>query len=181
MPTRLFIILLLCSIATGCKKKKNDHAADTLPPATMVGANTFGCLIDGKVFVPKKKLFAMSVILQCNYEYINSEYYFMLAARNQIENYNVAINIDKLQITGDTVLSFSLPITGPMYGRCGATQNNFTVPYSTTNDLPGQLTFSKFDLVHQIASGTFWFDAIDSATGKIVEVRDGRFDVQFTR
>lgn len=28
---------------------------ESLPPATQIGANTFGCLIDGKVFVPNSE------------------------------------------------------------------------------------------------------------------------------
>ena len=42
-------LMLLC--AAGCKKDKASE--DQLPPATQTGANTFGCLVNGKVFVPK--------------------------------------------------------------------------------------------------------------------------------
>jgi len=34
-------------------KKDNNNNADSLPPATQTGANTLGCLVNGKVFVPK--------------------------------------------------------------------------------------------------------------------------------
>jgi len=178
---RIFIILFILATATSCKKNGSNVETNGLPAATKVGSNTFGCLIDGKVFVPNKKLFAGGVILQCNYEFLDSSYYLILAASNFIEDYSVAINIDHLQLSGDTVLPFSSPITGPVYGRCGAVRNDLTVPYSTYNNSPGELRFTKFDLVNQIASGTFWFDAVDSTTGKIVQVREGRFDVQFTR
>ncbi len=34
-----------------CKKNKNEEPQ--LPPETTTGANTFGCKVNGKVFVPK--------------------------------------------------------------------------------------------------------------------------------
>jgi hypothetical protein len=174
---RVFVVLFILLIATSCKKIDLDFTPKKLPAATMTGANTFGCLVDGKVFVPGKKLFAGGVILQFNYEFVDSNYYVILAAHNYIEDYSVAINIDKIQLSGDTTFSFSSPRTGPVYGRCGAVRNDLTVPYSTAQNAPGELVFTKFDLVNHIASGTFWFDAVDSATGKTVQVREGRFDV----
>src|SRR5437773_8453594 len=47
----IFISLLLCSLflSNSCRKQKNE---EQLPPATQTGANTFGCLVDGKVWIP---------------------------------------------------------------------------------------------------------------------------------
>jgi hypothetical protein len=45
----LFFIILLA----GCSKDEATNPVDLLPPATQTGANTFGCLIDGKVFLPR--------------------------------------------------------------------------------------------------------------------------------
>ncbi|MFD2786908.1 hypothetical protein [Hymenobacter rubripertinctus] len=38
-----------------CKKKDPDPLSQ-LPPATQTGANTFGCLIDGKAWTPKGRV-----------------------------------------------------------------------------------------------------------------------------
>ena len=47
----LFLLLLsLFFINSKCKKEYNEPQ---LPPETTIGAMTFGCKIDGKVFVPK--------------------------------------------------------------------------------------------------------------------------------
>ena len=43
------MLIVLC--AASCKKDKQNQ--DQLPPATQTGANTFACLINGKVFIPK--------------------------------------------------------------------------------------------------------------------------------
>ena len=49
-PSLLIVFTFLLLIASSCKKESNK---DKLPPATQTGENTFGCLVNGKVFVPK--------------------------------------------------------------------------------------------------------------------------------
>ena len=47
-----FLAILL--IAASCKKTKTEsESPDQLPPITQTGANTFGCLINGNVWLPK--------------------------------------------------------------------------------------------------------------------------------
>ncbi|MEO6837649.1 MAG: hypothetical protein ABI185_04635 [Ginsengibacter sp.] len=70
--TFLIISSLFFITLTGskCKKDKPINPVDQLPPATQSGANTFGCLIDGKVFLPKGP--SLGPILQCAYQYLNT-------------------------------------------------------------------------------------------------------------
>ncbi len=49
--------------------------------------------------------------------------------------------------------------------------------YNTYTSTTGELTITKFDEINKIASGTFWFDAVNDK-GEKVEVRDGRFDAK---
>ena len=58
--------------------------------------------------------------------------------------------------------------------------NQLFTEYLTNDQIIGELNLKKFDLINQIASGTFWFDAVNS-NGQKVEIREGRFDVKFTR
>ena len=55
MKRILFVLALLpVLLAAACTKADDDTLTtplDELPPATQVGANTFGCLIDGVPFV----------------------------------------------------------------------------------------------------------------------------------
>jgi hypothetical protein len=37
----------------GCSKDENNDPLAGLPPETQTGANTFGCLIDGKLYLPR--------------------------------------------------------------------------------------------------------------------------------
>lgn len=41
----------------------------------------------------------------------------------------------------------------------------------------GKLTLLRLE--QNMASGTFYFDAINPETGKVIHVTDGRFDIQF--
>ncbi|MEO7801559.1 MAG: hypothetical protein ABIR81_06155 [Ginsengibacter sp.] len=52
---RPYIVLIFCFflITASCKKNNTPTDEDQLPPATQTGANTFGCLINGKVWLPK--------------------------------------------------------------------------------------------------------------------------------
>lgn len=50
----------------------------------------------------------------------------------------------------------------------------------TSQNSSGTLTITKLDLTNQIISGTFSFDIIDFE-GNLRQIRDGRFDMQFTQ
>jgi hypothetical protein len=46
------ITVLLLSLLTSCSEDSNNPEAQ-LPPITQTGENTFGCLIDGKLLIPR--------------------------------------------------------------------------------------------------------------------------------
>jgi len=46
-------LLLIALLATACNSDDTVDPASLLPPITMTGENTFGCLIDGKFFRPR--------------------------------------------------------------------------------------------------------------------------------
>lgn len=49
----------------------------------------------------------------------------------------------------------------------------------STNEIQkGELKITHYDKFDAILSGTFWFD-IKQPDGKIIEIRDGRFDVTY--
>ena len=65
-------------------------------------------------------------------------------------------------------------------GGYSITKNGVQNQYSTTPQVVGEMTITKLDFENNIVSGTFWFDAINDE-GEIVEVREGRFDMQFSQ
>ncbi|MEO6837647.1 MAG: DUF6252 family protein [Ginsengibacter sp.] len=167
-----------------CKKDKPISPADQLPPATQTGANTFGCLINGGVFLPKGP--SLGPILQCAYQYLNTDYskgyFFQLTASHKNNNgdiVGIAIFSDSLEISeGSFILSDN------KNGNATAQYSQFTDTGNTViyskETLPGELTITKFDQINQIVSGTFWFNVVKNA-GDTIKITDGRFDMQFTK
>ena len=49
--------------------------------------------------------------------------------------------------------------------------------YNTDHLHSGKIKLLK--ITQNMASGTFYFDAINPETGKVIHVTDGRFDIQF--
>ena len=92
----------------------------------------------------------------------------------------IAFGFDSVIITAGT---YPLGVRRNGYG--GAAYQEFPcsqpfTEYITNNIITGELIIKKFDTLNQIASGTFWFDAVN-ANGQKVEIREGRFDVRYTR
>lgn len=178
----LFLITLTGS---KCKKEKPGNPIDQLPPETQIGANTFGCLVDGKVFLPKGP--GLNPILTCYYQYIYypspTGFVFQVAAR---DNSNPS-TLNSMNILSDSIIleqgkTYNLQETnrGTVRGNYRHWNNNSLDDFLTFSPSSGQLKVNKFDEVNQIASGTFWFNAVNS-NGDTVHVTNGRFDMQFTK
>lgn len=175
----ILLLLMIFSII-GCEK--NDPAKpsepiaeiDKLPPATQIGANTFGCLYDGINFTPGNA----ANPLDCQYQYVNKGYYFAITAVRRFDPKNyISIGLGTIQLQifeGNTY-----PLLRQEIGKAnGSLYKNYTVTY-TSDQYTGELKITKLDPVNYIISGTFWFDIIDNR-GVKHEIREGRFDMHYT-
>lgn len=191
MKHKLFFIitalLFVCLTASKCKKDKiPENPVDQLPPETQIGANTFGCLVDGKVFVPKGSPFS-GPILTCYYQYIYypspTGYVFQVSAKDK--STSSIINAVNVGFDSTILIEGKTYVLKELY-RGGAVGNyrhliNITIDdYFTYNPSSGELTIEKFDEINQIVSGTFWFNAVNT-DGDTVHITNGRFDMQFTK
>jgi hypothetical protein len=171
--------------ASNCKKNKTP--ADELPPETQTGANTFGCLVNGQVFKPGGAALSGGS-LNCNYQYlgsgINGGYYFVLSGTRKVgENLSsIGLYTDSLKINEGDKLQLKVR------QKNKASADYFKSLTATTFELfntdgasyTGELWIKKLDTLNQIVSGTFWFDSVN-ANGQKAEIREGRFDVHYTR
>ena len=179
MKKILLIFLLPVLLASSCKKNKSPE--EQLPPETQTGAGTFGCLVNGNVFLPKGNPLG-GPILSCAYQFINGGYYFHLAAKSQTTALTgVAINTDSLQIKANS--TYILEDFFKKHAASGqyfvADNNNISTEYLTKPTITGEMKITRLDEINRIVSGTFWFDAINSS-GVKVQVREGRFDMKYT-
>lgn len=180
----LLVLFAALFILTSCDKDKDDdkptNPIDQLPLATQTGANTFGCLLDGKVFKPG----ITHNSYQCFYQYVNGGYYFFVSGSNKANGVlkEIIIGTYKLEIAEGQILNLYERVEGNAFGtlvnldsNTGHHQYNET---SITNT--GELKITKLDFKNNIVSGAFWFDAKDDK-GVVHQIREGRFDMQFTQ
>jgi len=170
------LFLLFTMLSATCKKEKHDK--ETLPAATQIGKDIFGCLIDGKVFVPRKSGVSDFLILNANYDYLNGGYYFSLIAPRSKDGVRSALYLkvnDLVLKEGQAYKLTSTDLPKSANGVFVITTSDFLEKkYQTSSSLGGEMLITKFE--KHIVSGTFWFDAV-SEDGSKIEVREGRFDI----
>ncbi|HVZ95348.1 MAG TPA: hypothetical protein VG847_00630 [Chitinophagaceae bacterium] len=177
-----FLILVLGGISC----KKDNKPPDTLPPITQTGANTFGCKINGIVWVP---YFQCSPFtgdcseIQIAFHHPTKNFlplaFQMLFRRSDKVNYEGYFSFTNLALAGADPPK-AISATGNIYDSL-LTNCNFNGVSYFYDGYPGssQLTGNKFiitklDTVNRIISGEFnfklyvWPDSIN--------VTDGRFD-----
>lgn len=168
-------ITFLLLTAMSCKKNK-DNQKDQLPPITQIGANTFGCLVNGKVYIPKgyngtgmpnlKKIFDIG---------LNGFPYLQIDARQYDQNGqngSLIINIDSLIGTGEYSIYTNKKQIGfgsYLIPACGILPND-DIQYKI-----GRILLTKYDLTSGIISGLFSFK-IKPTNCDTLFFTDGRFD-----
>jgi hypothetical protein len=172
---KLVLLLLTTFTLSSCNNEddKPTNPIDQLPPETQIGANTFGCLLDGKAFLPGN--FPNST--NCFYQFVDGEYYFLVSAANDTNDNLKVIRLrtEKKQIfEGETYDLFEW-VDGNATGNF--TNNN--IELYTTHTHTGKLTITKLDNINYTVSGTFWFNVQDTY-GVVHHITEGRFDFQYT-
>ena len=161
----------------GCSKDDDQptNPVDQLPPETQSGANTFGALLDGEPFIPSGGVNP----LDCVYQFVNGNYFFALQGNKRNENNSLillGLGTNSLEINEN--ITYELRVNAPDNAFATyALGGNF---FETNSNQTGQMTITHLDLENQTVSGTFWFDVIDQ-NGDLKQIREGRFDMQFTQ
>ncbi len=178
---KLIIIIIACAnIFAACKKDKTEPIElSKLPPTTQTGANTFGCLVNGKVWIPKGYNGSGTPNPHIIYSTgLNGIPYLSIDTR-LYENNNSAgeiyISIGNLDHIGfyftPTDFRFSAGWTSVL-GNCGMTTLDSTVQSW------GGGVITKLDIPNQIIAGTFSFKAKRPNCDTLF-ISDGRFDIKF--
>ena len=183
MKQTLFLPLLACLfIFAQCKKNKNEEAQ--LPSATTTGAMTFGCKINGKVFVPRDGSGRPG--LYCQYVNLGTGtgggWYLNIPATDWHVNppMGMKIGADSLLISEGSRYEFKLDNNNQTKkGEFSAMFADAGYGYLKTNDDNGSILITKFDQARNIISGTFYFTATNLGTGLKVNITEGRFDIRY--
>ncbi|MBL0294048.1 MAG: hypothetical protein IPQ04_07235 [Saprospiraceae bacterium] len=163
-----FSILLLAS----CKKEKMP---DALPPITTEGKGTFGCKINGEIWIPKTQD-----------EFLGNN--FDLVAIYE-EDLPKRISMGASKKYGDFKQEFSIYIYQPI--TIGVLDTNIISmrfidvnvsfePYEITRyKQHTNFNIKRFDISNRIVSGTFEGLLVKPITKDSIKITEGRFDVRF--
>jgi len=177
MKTKIFLIAIFAFLlltALQCKKEK-----PTLPPETQEGKGTFGCLIDGEVFVDGWSPYLGHPAIQVlHLKYINTL---------EIDAYLRPYGKMKIRIFNPTI-NTPTPITFGEYYSLG--NNNNTGCISFGGREIGEIVLTRFDTMpitigSHVVSGRFKFDgqcldlSMQPAGDLIKQITEGRFDLKF--
>jgi len=151
MKKYAFLFLLLFFLSACWKDEDKTVDITVMPNETKVGANTFGCLIDGWLYVGGRYWDV----------YWMSPYVPSIVFKYNQEGGTLSVSV---KVKEDTRIYFT--IHNPEEGK----QTSFTAARLGSEELPdGTVTVTRFDTEKQIISGRF-------EGGRITH---GRFDVQY--
>jgi hypothetical protein len=157
-----------------------------LPAYTQVGAGTFGCLLNGKAFIPSTccgDFFNPPLPKWRSDYYINDKTYY-LEAKNKLDQYSPYYNIGlNLLVNLKSPRPIKLIIQKGEYleksgGGISLRSNSSTISYNTFDPSSGQIIISKLDTNNQTISGTFEFKAANETD--TITITDGRFDLPYS-
>jgi len=172
----LFVILL--STNSCSKQDECDNSLDCLPLATQTGANTAGCLINEKIFLPGGESLNSGSALHSQYLIYEGKYIFSLTIINFKDNIHlVQIGARDVELIKNKTYKITMKSESTVSGKY-TIGGGLIDGFSTNNETNGELTITNVDIPNRIISGTFWFDA-SNAEGEIVQIREGRFDVRY--
>ena len=169
----LIVAIFIIPTISQCKKKVQEPE---LPPETTIGAMTFGCKINGKVFVPRDGRGKPGLYVQYVNLGVGGGWYLNISADNWIPSTpeGVTISTDSLLISQDSIYPFKYRkkgFPGALYEK--------GIRYDVTDNNSGELKIKKFDSVNRIISGTFFFTGTDNSSGRTVNITEGRFDIRY--
>jgi len=157
-----------------CSQEDNPTPDEQLPPATQTGANTFGCLVNGKVWTPKGYNGSSNYSVYYDLGYRNgtlnvATYRYEPGANASRQD--IILFSDSLQRTGIYPLTVVNHQEALFYGN--STQCEFH--QNERHYRRGELTITRLDLQAGVISGTFWFTLAKPGCDTI-KVTQGRFD-----
>lgn len=165
------------------KKPATVDEIDKLPPKTQEGRNTFGCLINGKAFVPGDKYWGLVKPISCNY-YTKDEFHYIrgslfLQGITMLGNEGMgSLAIQKMDVYSKGTYSIPYVPCSTAY-RCDASFLHLDQSGDYVSQ-GGVLKISRLDTLQHIVSGTFDF-TVKGADGKNYAIIEGRFDLKMEK
>ncbi len=182
-------LLLLSFLTMQCSKTSVDP--NGLPPISQVGANTFGCLINGEIWIPKPSEDSVVNSFNSTTKYFHNMeaggIFVFRGVRNQSNSKGIrdvfwlvvdSLNDNKFFAKNPMRNAFNLSYENFIAGQC----SSFDLSNSAINEdykfTDSKINISKFDTLNHIISGTFYCTIFRTGCDTI-KVTDGRFDISY--
>ena len=161
-------IILLCNI--NCKDKFTlNPVKEELPAITQTGANTFGFLLNGEVWLPKTALLQERLDLTYDPNYKRGSF-GILANRYLSTTDKMELSIGLIGVDKPGKYDFSN--NGVIYN-----DQKSSCYYFDNRIVSGSITITKIDLTNKFISGTFEFK-LEKQGCAIINATQGRFDLK---
>ncbi|MBS1737494.1 MAG: hypothetical protein JSS98_12925 [Bacteroidetes bacterium] len=173
-----YVIMASCLtilMAASCKKNKPPKPLtelEKLPPITQTGANTFGCLLNGKAWIPKDNYGQANFKLAVDPNFQDG-IFGVTAIRYYAPGKFQSISVGSDSCKNIGVFTFTIKSNNARF-------TDYGIPLELTNQdssntVLGELNISKYDLQNRIFSGTFELTLYNNKTDT-VKITNGRFD-----
>lgn len=188
MPLKLVGIFFVALLTLGgCIKDlipgpNRSTPPPELPPVTATGENTFGCLLNGEVWLPEMH-FNTGGMRRISGSYYNGNFSITATKKPGSDGPDMHQIID-INVTGQ--LADWVPLDYPHEDNTSAYFGGYAhyinfidgCQYLTDSVQPGFIQFLRFDSVARIVSGTFEMTLAEPGCDTIF-IRDGRFDLGY--
>ncbi|MCT4601851.1 MAG: hypothetical protein N4A59_02950 [Marinifilum sp.] len=175
---QVLMLLLIALTAHSCWLDDLFKEKKELPSITQSGKDTFGCLVDGELWLPKGRLLYNSEYSIKHEPYMDTIYIDIYASNEGNSGFRFSIPREFIKIGENKIKKEIGRGSGIRYHIKGK-------PHYFTEESVGKLVITSLDTItnnvnvtpYRITSGTFWFDLFNE-DGEKVEVREGRFDLR---
>ena len=170
IPLQILLLLFL----SGCDLFKSANKTEQLPPATQEGKNTFGCLVNGKVWLPNGNDGTSNLDLSYDPTFYFGTFNLSAYRLEDIVFQSITLYSDSLKSVG------IYPLVDPKRQSAFYTDIRGNCEYTNDPDVThtGIMTITRFDLSQQIIAGTFEF-TVTKTNCPLIVVTEGRFDMKF--
>jgi len=164
MKTFYYLIVLHALYLSACNK---IYIEPNLPAETQTGANTFGCKVNGKKWIPKAWF-----VFNMGASWYNGSFriWEVRYTNTPKVDQQISIRVESVNGTGSYVLN-------KIHHVQFRNQLN-SCDYNTDSLNTGHLIITKLDTINKIISGRFDFK-VKQAGCPDIEVSEGRFDYNY--
>lgn len=172
-------LILICFCVAQCKKNPIIKTElEKLPAVTQIGANTFGCLLNGLAYTAGGP--GIGLVLQVQYDPNFQGGKLGITSKRIFDDGKSVF----MSIGGDSINTVGVYTLGyPSKFKIFYDDNRTNCEFTTVDPPPplyisGSLSITKFDTSNRIISGLFQYKVLPFMCDTII-VTDGRFDVRY--